>query len=267
MKTSFVFTSLLAIVLTAGCQNSDVPLVREIYSPNLPGAPEIPEIAVLRPYFQTTLGNVDVGSAVGTAFAIEHEGIKAPVVLTALTILGPASGLTGQAKAAELAGVFKTCTLGSAFGGFDGVVSATGFLPILESAPFDQPSPAGDVLAITMPEKTRFGRFKLSNEMPAKGETIWLSAAMFIGVPPSQRQHSAIVTGQDENGNITYTFDDKTISHQGTLGAPLLNKKGEVIAIHLGGSKEDGKLTGFANPTAKFSKYLESALLTSPEKL
>jgi len=270
MKISFAFAfaSFLIIVLGAGCQNSEVQFVRDSYpSPNLEGAPEIPEIAVLRPYFQTTLGNVDAGSAVGTAFAIEHEGTNSPIVLTALSILGPASGLTRQAKAIELVEVFQTCTLGSAFGGFDGVVSATEFLSIAESAPFDEPTLAGDVLAIMMPEKTRVGKFKLSNQMPAKGETIWLSAAMFVGVPPSQRQHSAIVTGQDANGNITYTFDDKTISHQGTVGAPILNKKGEVIAIHLGGTTEEGKLTGFANPTARFSKHLESAVLAASEKL
>lgn len=46
------------------------------------------------------------------------------------------------------------------------------------------------------------------------------------GAPPSQRQHSAIVTGQDANGNITNTFDDPTISHQGTLGAPILDQRG-----------------------------------------
>lgn len=267
MKYAFALTSFLAIVLTSGCQNSEDQFTPEpILSPNLPGAPLIPEIAVLRPYFQTTLGNVDAGSAVGTAFAVELQGSDSPIVLTALSVLGPGSGLTRQAEGAELVEIFKSSTLGSAFGGFDGVVPATGFLCIPESAPFDKQSEAGDILAITMPKKSRVGKFKLSNDLPAKGETIWLSTAMFAGVPPSQRQHSAIVTGQDENGNITYTLDDKTISHQATLGAPILNKKGEVVAIHLGGSKEDGKLTGFANPTARFSKHLEAAVLAASEK-
>lgn len=267
MKYSFVFASYLALVLVAGCQNSEVQFTRELPpSPNLPDAPLIPEIAVLRPYFQTTLGNVDAGSAVGTAFAVEHQGSDSPIVLTALSVLGPASGLTRQAEASELVEIFTSSTLGSAFGGFDGVVSATGFVVIPESASFDQKSEAGDILAISMPKKSRVGTFKLSKELPAKGETIWLSAAMFAGVPPSQRQHSAIVTGQDENGNITYIFDDRTITHQGTLGAPILNKKGDVVAIHLGGTTEKGMLTGFANPTVRFSKHLESALAAAVEK-
>lgn len=259
--TLFALLSFVATMLTLGCQNAEDNVAQAPpLSPNLPGAPLIPDLSVLRPYFQTTLGNVDVGSAVGTAFAIEQQGSDSPIVLTALSVLGPASGLTRQAMAAELAEVYKTCTLGSAFGGFDGVISATGFLGIPESAPLGQPSAAGDILAITLPEKTRAGKFKLSNDLPAKGETIWLSAAMFVGAPPSQRQHSAIVTGEDENGNITYEFDDRSITHQGTPGAPILNKKGEVVAIHLGGTKLDGKLTGFANPASRFSKYLEAAL-------
>ena len=259
LASPFLF---IAVLIAVGCRNSDddyVPAPQP--SPNLPGAPLIPEIAVLRPYFQTTLGNVDVGSAVGTAFAVEHSGSDSPIVLTALSVLGTASGFTRQAQSTELTEIFKTCTLGSAFGGFDGVVAATGFVVIPESAPFDQPSAAGDILAISMPKKSRVGTFKLSSDLPAKDETIWLSTAMFAGVPPSQRQHSAIVTGQDADGNITYTFDDPTISHQGTLGAPILNKKGEVVAIHLGGTTEAGKLVGFANPTARFAKYLEAAVV------
>lgn len=257
----------VAGLIALGCRNPDDDYVPPLQpSPNLPGAPLIPEIAVLRPYFQTTLGSVDVGSAVGTAFAVEQSGSDSPVVLTALSVLGTDSGFTRQAQSTELTEVFKTCTLGSAFGGFDGVVSATGFVVIPESAPCDQPSAAGDILAISMPTKSRVGKFKLSDDLPAKGETIWLSTAMFAGAPPSQRQHSAIVTGQDASGNITYTFDDPTITHQGTLGAPILNKKGDVVAIHLGGTTEAGKLTGFANPSARFAKYLEAAVLAKAEK-
>jgi len=264
LASPFLF---IAVLIAVGCRNPDddyVPAPQP--SPNLPGAPLIPEIAVLRPYFQTTLGNVDVGSAVGTAFAVEQSGSDSPIVLTALSVLGTASGLTRQAQSAELKEIFTTCTLGSAFGGFDGVVVANGFVVIPESASFDQPSAAGDILAITMPAKSRVGTFKLSEDLPTQGESIWLSTAMFAGAPPSQRQHSAIVTGQDASGNITYTFDNPKITHQGTLGAPILNKKGDVVAIHLGGTTEAGKLIGFANPTARFAKYLKAASVVTEEK-
>ena len=259
----FVF----AVGLSSGCRNSEDTFDQTPPpSPNLPGAPLIPEMSVLRPYFQTTLGNVDVGSAIGTAFAVEQPGSDSPIVLTALSILGPASGLTRQARTAELSDVYKSCTFGSAFGGFDGVISATGFIGIPESAPFDVPSQAGDILAITLPNKTRVRTFKLSNVPLVKGETIWMSAAIFVGAPPSQRQHAAIVTGEDVNGNVIYEFGDRSITHQGTVGAPILNMKGEVVAIHLGGTKSNGKLTGFANPASRFLKNLETALSSIAEK-
>ena len=257
--------SFMGVLLSLGCQTREIELALESHpSPNLPGAPEIKNISVLRPYFQTTLGNVDVGSSVGTAFLVELDGYDRPVVLTALSILGPASGLSRQASPTELSEIYQSITLGDAFGSFDGVLSSTGFLSIPESAPFDQPSPAGDILAISMPVKTRAGKFKLSSVLPVKGDTVWLSAAMFAGAPPSQRQHSAIVTGEDENGNIIYEFDDNGLTHQGTVGAPIMNNKGEVVAIHLGGSKANGKLSGFANPTSRFLTYLQAALSSSP---
>lgn len=261
----FFHLSFIGVLLSLGCHTREMELSQEPHpSPNLPGAPEIKNISVLRPYFQTTLGNVDVGSSIGTAFIVEMDGHDRPIVLTALSILGPASGLSRQAHPAELSEIYQSITLGDAFGSFDGVLSATGFLSIPESAPFYQSSPAGDILAIAMPVKTRAGKFKLSIEHPLKGDTVWLSAAMFIGAPPSQRQHSAMVTGEDEYGNIVYEFDDKSLTNQGTVGAPIMNSKGDVIAIHLGGSKAKEKLSGFANPTSRFIAYLKAALRSSP---
>jgi len=57
-----------------------------------------------------------------------------------------------------------------------------------------------------------------------------MSAAVFRGAPSSQRQRSAEVTGIDEHGNLTYRFDNATLSFQGTQGAPILNKDGKVVA-------------------------------------
>jgi hypothetical protein len=74
------------------------------------------------------------------------KGSDATVVLTALSILGESSGFERQLLPAELTQVYKSCTLGSAFGGFDGVLSATGLVGIPDSAPNDQSSEAGDVL-------------------------------------------------------------------------------------------------------------------------
>ena len=92
--TLFALLSFVATMFTLGCQNAEDNVAQAPpLSPNLPGAPLIPDLSVLRPYFQTTLGNVDVGSAVGTAFAVEHHGTDSPIVLTALSILGPVSVL------------------------------------------------------------------------------------------------------------------------------------------------------------------------------
>ena len=101
--TRFALLFFVAASLVAGCNNPEDSYVQvPPPSPNLPGAPLIPEIAVLRPFFQTTLGNVDVGSAVGTAFAVKPEGSDSSIVLTAFSILGPSSGLSRQALPSEL---------------------------------------------------------------------------------------------------------------------------------------------------------------------
>ncbi len=266
MKASLLLIHLAFAVIffSTGCQKTELEVMRDPPpSPNLPGAPLIPERSILRPFFQTTLGNVDAGSSVGTAFGAEIDGDDRTFVLTALSILGPASGLTRQAAPAELSEIFKSITLGDAFGSFDGVLSASGFIGVLESSPFDQTSLAGDIVAISMPNKTRASKLRLSADHPAKGDSVWLSAAMYAGAPPSQRQHAATVTGEDEHGNIVYEFENNKLTHQGTVGAPILNKKGDVVAIHLGGSQSMGTLTGFANPASRFLSYLEAAVRSS----
>lgn len=232
-----------------------------IPSPNLPGAPLIPERSVLRPYAKTSHGEIPAGESAATAFAVIVNENQPPIVLTALSVLDSGKFFTGRPTPNSLNLGMESITLSDAFGSMDGVVSAFAFIDIPESGFADDPNAkAGDVLAIQLGNKNPFKSFRLSESMPSVGEKIWLSAAVFEGAPPSQRQHEAIVTQVDASGSIQYRFENKKLTLKGTLGAPLLNADGKVIAIHLGAVDSADPLLAHGNPVARFLPYLIFAL-------
>ncbi len=212
-----------------GSQPDGVPsaAMPRIPSPDLPGAPLIPRLAVLRPYCETKFGSIDAGSAAATAFVLQPSGLP-PVVLTVMSLLTPANGLSKEVESGQQSRAVTGVTLGSAFGEMDSVITAAGVLDT-------HVSQTGDLLAIILPANAqeRVGKLIPAQEQPAVGTRVFLSAALFAGAPPSQRQHSAIITDIDALGRLVYKFDNPEISMEGTSGAPLLNATGEVVAIHI----------------------------------
>ncbi len=232
-----------------------------IPSPNLPGAPLVPERSVLRPYFKTKLGQIPAGESAATAFAVSIDGSSKPIVLTALSTLAEGQFFTAQPTPDRLNAELESITLSDAFGSMDGVVTARAFLEIPESGfAKDANAPAGDILAIQLADKVPFKSLTLSDSLPALGEKVWISAAIFGGAPPSQMQHEAIVTDLPSDGSIHYRFENKKLSLKGTLGAPMLNSEGKVVAIHLGAIDAADPLLAAGNPTVRFAPYLVAAL-------
>jgi hypothetical protein len=250
-----------------GCNPSSVdqyePPQVLIPSPDLPGAPKIPKLAILRPFCETSLGNINAGSAFATAFVAEIEG-HSPVVLTVMSLLSKANGLSRDASPSELNSIISGVSFGSAFGEMDSVLLAEKALDLYDQD--KEATDSDDLLAVALPDTAtrRVGTLPLAKSQPAIGSKIWLSAALTIGAPPSQRQHVAIVKGEDEKGNMTYTFENLEISFEGTPGAPMLNEEGAVVAVHLFGEKEGGELIGHGNPTSKFLPDLKSAIERKP---
>src|SRR5687768_1050950 len=100
----------------AGCQRHQPPTPQApapeapFQSPSIkkaPEAPSVPDGFVLRPTFDTTLGNFSAG----TAFSVKLPGHSRPIVLTALHLLGPGGGLPRDVPAPEVLQAVKRLTL------------------------------------------------------------------------------------------------------------------------------------------------------------
>jgi hypothetical protein len=230
-------------------------------SPNLPGAPLIPERSVLRPFIKTSLGQIPAGECAGTAFVVSLDQNERPLVLTAMVLLGIEKFFQGLPTPSELRNSSQSITLSDAFGSMDGVVSARGFVELNEPGKQDEPSETlGSILAIELGDKHSFKSFELSETLPAVGEKVWLSAAVVGGAPSSQRQHEAVVNAITPDGNIEVRFANKQLNLDGTIGAPMLNQEGKVIAMHLGPKDPSDKLLSVGHPTNRFLPSLRSSV-------
>lgn len=232
------------------------------------GAPPVPELAVVRPFFQTSLGSNDAGETIGSAFVVSLGEPSRKLALSAFTLLGNDGKWQRIPGADELNDILQSITLGDAFGASDGVFPAEKFLLLPESGPAaDADHLAGDVLAILLPPTSRLIPLPLSQDTPVVGERIWLCAALFAGAPPSQKQHAAKITAIATSGDLQYEFENSQISFEGTAGAPLLNDDGKVVAIHLKGTALNGVMTGVGNPVSRFLPYLTVALDSTTKEI
>jgi len=106
----------------------------------------------------------------------------------------------------------------------------------------------------------------LSEKLPQVGDKVWLADALYVGAPPSQYQHSATITSIQDAGNICYKFDNAKISFQGTQGAPIIDRDGKVVAVHIGAKDKMEPLVATGNPTSRFLPFLKKALAADRER-
>ncbi|MCB9763044.1 MAG: trypsin-like peptidase domain-containing protein [Alphaproteobacteria bacterium] len=226
------------------------------------GPPQVPDGAVLRPTF--TVDRILEYSA-GTAFVTELDG--QPLVLSALHLFGPAAGLTRQFSAAELPG--RTRLVGrDAFTNKKVVVTADQ-RPLPLAYPWAD-DVGGDIVAfdLTVDEKGRAGGRKpvaplpLGDACPEVGAPVWL-AARAAGAGAADRVHPATVVACDPV-TLSYAFGSATLQLQATSGAPILDREGRVVGLHLGGLTDGAEVVGMAMSAPSIQAHLRGQPLPLP---
>ena len=210
--------------------------------------------SLFRPTFRTPQGDVNAG----TAFAAKVPRANKTMIISAMHLFGPAGGLTADIPSIQLANEWQGLTLEEFRTG-----KMHRDLPIKPivfplAKPFPESSPSGDVAACILPEFYLFqsSALNLSSHVPSAGTRVWLAADV---IGNTSLVHSAIVVGVDD-GWLLYRFDEPNLQLQATSGAPVVDDSGNVIAVHAGGSEQNGQMIGIGTSVNKFYTSILGAL-------
>lgn len=239
--------ALLPLVAVAGTPAPAAP----------PVAPEIAAGSVLRPVF--TLADGKTFEA-GTAFAADLAGET--VVLTAHHLFGPVGGLPVQIGADELTGAVKRARFVDAW---SKEKVGTDTTPVrVPGAHVMAQDAVGDLALFRLPAsfdrissgtQVPFHALTLAAADPKLGDPVWLAASV---IGSDARLHAAKVV-EVKPTFLFIEYAGAPLDLTATSGAPIVNARGEVVGINLGGGLDNGKTIGAAGPVSSIRKNLTEA--------
>lgn len=206
--------------------------------------PKIANGSLFRPRFDTSVGMVDAG----TAFATCIEGTSGVFVISALHLFGPSGGLEANVPSEELPTVWRglkleDCRTRNWFG-------AVGMRPVMlrDAKPFPEVSVFGDVAACVVTDDAGFNPFPLATRRPKVGDPVWMIARI---QGTAEMIHAAKVNAIDD-GWLMYEFEQPDRELKSTIGAPIVDRWGEVVAVNSGGGESNPPLIGVGTPVTRF---------------
>jgi len=217
-------------------------------------APTPPSIAaralILQPSFVATSGPFAAGKAVPVRAAAAPNGV---VVLSCHHIFGPLGGLQHQIEASALPAFIQKASVADLD---DKVYDLGPVLLVPHAQPFKLPDVGGDVSVFQAPSELAPRALELAPSLPTQDERIWLVASL-----PGRTEllHPATVQHAADNF-LVYQFDSADLALPGTSGSPLVNAKGQLVALNLGGGPIQGVLRAFGIPVPSLRRALAAAL-------
>jgi hypothetical protein len=189
---------------------------------------------ICRPTFELK----DRPLSAGTAFLME-TGKKQPVVLvTAHHLLGPMGGLSAEVAWNDVPKSVKRATCRSIAIPAQSWTGAP--LAIPGAASFNNQTKDGlrDIALLTVQGKPATRPLKLAPVQPKLGDAVWLVAQLATGAPKEKLLFKARIV-QVQDLALNYLIDDPegTFDLRATSGAPVVNERGEVVAVNIAGSR------------------------------
>jgi len=202
------------------------------------GPPTAATAVICRPTFSVDGQPLEAG----TAFLLSTP--TGPALVTAQHLFGPAGGLDTDIAWSQMPARVSGAACRTLSG--DAIWTAGKPYAIEGAAPSAPTGPVRDMAAFAIDLNGQAAPAPLTpaKGRPARGDKVWLVAQVVAGAPRTTLLHSAVVEGF-EGDALVYVFDNPALELRATSGAPVVNAKGELVAINLGGGQQDGKLLGF----------------------
>jgi hypothetical protein len=189
----------------------------------------------------------------GVAFTLEEQGQR--FLTTAYHVLGPAGGLQTRIAPRDVPREVKAI-VGLCLGDASTVVLATPVLSVVDARSFDEAGGEADVTFANVPGTGGTAGLKLADKLPKVGERVWL----FLRLVDRDRPTLYPATVSEATPTyVQYAMDEPSLNLRASSGAPVLNKDGAVVAMHLGYGKKSDALVCIAAPAQAIRERLSAA--------
>ncbi len=227
-------------------------------------APSLANGAVVRPEFCVGFES----SFASYAFSVYNPTDGRPLLLTAIHVMDEllrkqgvdAHGDNAAYSGRELPAKLTHVNLYDVFAAnwMLSFLGKTGRMLVLPGARLRDPEPRSDrdIAAFAIDDPSGLAPLQLSAAPPSPGDPLWLAAS--FGGGHSQRLFKAVVVEVWDQGMI-FRYEDEADGPKYTSGAPLLDSKGQVAALNVGGGRYGGKRFGHGNHVANIRSHLASA--------
>lgn len=198
----------------------------------------------------------------GTAFVVQPEYSEERLLLTAHHVFGPPGGLAWQLTGEEVGDFVEGGTLYDAFTleVCEGTIDQVLVIPQAEPLP----NMAYDLAAFVLKDDEGSVPLSFGLDTLDNGEMVYLLAPTKETKSKKIQVHEAYVMNQTDT-ELYYAFKTPE-DFTGTSGAPVVNKQGEVVAIHLGGGEQFGMTIGAGQKTNQINKTLKKAYTSYKQK-
>jgi hypothetical protein len=189
----------------------------------------------------------------GVAFLVEEEGQR--YMATAYHVLGPAGGLKTRISPRDVPREVKAI-VGLCLGDATTVIMGTPVLPVADARSFDDAGGEADLTFASVPGAGGPPGLKLGDKLPKVGERVWL----FLRLVDRDRPTLYPATISEATATyVQYTMEEPSLNLRASSGAPVLNKDGLVVAMHLGYGTRSDALVCVATPAPAIRQRLLAA--------
>jgi len=211
--------------------------------------PKVPQNVLLKPTF--LLANESWSG--GTAFLVRVIDKPETMMVTCHHLFGPATGRSQQMSPEEIAR--GLCgAVGLSMQDRRTIVVSQTYLKVINARATDKMGAEKDV-ALFVVQADKLSTLHFSDRVPNVGDTVYLFARLRSETEP--KLFRATIAEASDNW-LMYTFADTGIDLHGTSGAPVLDEKGDVVGMNVGGGEQNGHVNGIANPTKSIRAAISS---------
>ena len=212
--------------------------------------------SVCTPTFQMVDGEFSAGTAFVTRLDAKGSAPSPTVLMTAHHLFGPAGGLRATISWKDLPDVVVSVRC-AGLDPSEPPIKAAHPLRVEEARPYSDEGAPRDVAVF--PVMGHADYLVLSERAVGRRQPVWLIARVVSGEPSTTLLHAARVTTSDSQG-LEFDYENPNLDLTATSGAPIVDARGEVVGINIGGKKGNGRLLGVAQSASILREAVRRAL-------